>query len=139
MARRPNSEPVRIPRKDRRGASPVKVAAVLLVLSVVGLYLAFTKDIPFTQGYRVSAVFDSANSIRITTMQDPDQNDSPFIPVAVHRFGSKSTVPTDNVSRGGLFANIDLDTGVMGQAIKFPYETGGKLTWCSHHPSRFSR
>lgn len=85
-------------------------------------------------GYAHEIFPDSANSIRITTMQDPDQNDSPFIPVAVHRFGSKSTVPTDNVSRGGLFANIDLDTGVMGQAIKFPYETGGKLTWCSHHP-----
>ena len=62
----PTARPARprIPRKDRRGVSPTKVAIVLLILSAAGLYLGFTKDVPFTQGYRVSAVFESANSIR---------------------------------------------------------------------------
>lgn len=76
----------------------------------------------------------AANSIRITTMQDPDDAHRPFIPVAVHRFGSSTTTPTDNVSRGGLFAQIDLETGVMGPALKFPHETGGRRYWCSVHP-----
>jgi len=53
-----------IPRKDRRGASPVAVGFVLLILSCFGLYLGFTKDVPFTKGYRVKAVFNSSNNLR---------------------------------------------------------------------------
>jgi virulence factor Mce-like protein len=54
----------RIPRKDRRGASPVVVGLIALVIIGIGTYLGFTKDIPLTKGYRVSAVFESATSIR---------------------------------------------------------------------------
>ncbi len=54
----------RIPRKDRRGASAVVVGLIALVLVSIGTYLGFTKDIPFTKGYRVNAVFESATSIR---------------------------------------------------------------------------
>jgi virulence factor Mce-like protein len=54
----------RIPRKDRRGASAVVVGLVALLLVSIGTYLGFTKDIPFTKGYRVNAVFESATSIR---------------------------------------------------------------------------
>ena len=32
--------------------------------SSIGVYFGFTKDIPFTHGFRVKAVFESANSIR---------------------------------------------------------------------------
>jgi len=85
-------------------------------------------------GYAFEIFPGSANSIRVMTMQDPDDDHRPFIPMAMHRFGSLNTIPTDNVSRGGLMAGIDLSTGVMGLAIKFPHETGGKLFWCSHHP-----
>ena len=55
---------VRIPRKDRRGASPVVVAVVVGALLLAITYLGFTKDIPFTTGYRLNAVFANANSIR---------------------------------------------------------------------------
>jgi phospholipid/cholesterol/gamma-HCH transport system substrate-binding protein len=58
------AEKPRIPRKDRSGASPAVVGLVLVVLIAIGTYLGFTKDIPFTKGFRVQAVFDSANSIR---------------------------------------------------------------------------
>jgi hypothetical protein len=85
-------------------------------------------------GYAHDIFPDSVNSIRATTMQDPDNNHHPFTAVAVHRFGSRTTGPTDNVHRGGLMAQINLETGRMGPAIKFPNETGGKLHWCSHHP-----
>src|SRR5437868_643347 len=54
----------RIPRKDRSGASAFKVGLLVLVLIGVGTYLGFTKHIPFTHGFRVKAVFASANSIR---------------------------------------------------------------------------
>ena len=67
-------------------------------------------------------------------MQDPDDGYRPFVGVAVHRFGSKPTGPVDNVSRGGLMAHIDPQTGVMGSTIKFPHETGGEMYWSSHHP-----
>ena len=54
----------RIPRKDRRGMSPVAAGLIAVVLISIGTYLGFTKDIPFTEGYRVSAVFESSTSIR---------------------------------------------------------------------------
>jgi phospholipid/cholesterol/gamma-HCH transport system substrate-binding protein len=51
-------------RNVRRGANPVTVGLVLLVLSSILLYLGFTKDIPFTDGYRVKAVFASSNNLK---------------------------------------------------------------------------
>lgn len=41
-----------------------RLAAIVLAVSAVGLYLGFTKDVPFTGGYKINAVFTSANSIR---------------------------------------------------------------------------
>jgi phospholipid/cholesterol/gamma-HCH transport system substrate-binding protein len=64
MARRPNSDADRVPRKDRTGARPFTVGAIALVVLVVAVFFGFTKHIPFTHGFRVKAVFDSANSIR---------------------------------------------------------------------------
>src|SRR6476661_10850698 len=51
-------------RKDRTGANPITVAVVVLAVVIAGSYLAFTKHVPFTHGFRVHAVFESANSIR---------------------------------------------------------------------------
>jgi virulence factor Mce-like protein len=58
------SEKPRIPRKDRRGMNPVLVGLLVLVALAVGSYLGFMKDIPFTEGYRVKAVFENSVSIR---------------------------------------------------------------------------
>ena len=60
----PTDPAARIPRKDRRGANPFTVGAIVLVVVAIGTYLGFTKHIPFTQGFEVKAVFQSANSIR---------------------------------------------------------------------------
>jgi virulence factor Mce-like protein len=54
----------RVPRKDRTGAGPVKVGALVLLAAAIITYFGFTKDIPFTKGYRLKAVVESANSIR---------------------------------------------------------------------------
>ena len=52
-------------RQRRRDArSPVTLAAIASVLILAALYLGFTKDIPFTRGFEVQAVFESANSLR---------------------------------------------------------------------------
>jgi len=44
--------------------NPAVIGAVAAVVIVVLVFLGFTKDIPFTRGYEVDAVFQSANSIR---------------------------------------------------------------------------
>src|SRR3712207_528343 len=54
----------RVLRKDRTGANPVTVAIIALVITCIGVYLGFTKDIPFTQGFRMSAVFETSNNLR---------------------------------------------------------------------------
>ncbi len=51
-------------RKDRTGASPFKVGAIVLLVVLVGTYFGFSKHIPFTHGFRLKAVVESAVSIR---------------------------------------------------------------------------
>jgi virulence factor Mce-like protein len=53
-----------VSRAHRQGASPFAYGVVALVVIVIGAYLGFTKDIPFTSPFEVKAVFQSANSIR---------------------------------------------------------------------------
>jgi phospholipid/cholesterol/gamma-HCH transport system substrate-binding protein len=51
-------------RKDRKGANPITVGAAVLLVAAVATYFGFSKHVPFTHGFRVNAVFESANSIR---------------------------------------------------------------------------
>jgi virulence factor Mce-like protein len=44
--------------------SSLRAGAIALVIIVIGLFLGFTKDIPFTKPFEINAVFKSANSIR---------------------------------------------------------------------------
>jgi phospholipid/cholesterol/gamma-HCH transport system substrate-binding protein len=62
--RRQTSDNERVPRKDRTGASPFLVGLVVIVVACIGVFFGFTKHVPFTHGFRVHAVFQSANSIR---------------------------------------------------------------------------
>jgi ABC-type transporter Mla subunit MlaD len=57
-------KPGRTLRKDRHGASPFRVGAVVLLIAGICTFLGFSKHIPFTHGYQVKAVFTEANSIR---------------------------------------------------------------------------
>ncbi|MCW2991819.1 MAG: hypothetical protein JWM73_2413 [Solirubrobacterales bacterium] len=54
-------------RKERTGANPLTVGFVVLLLIGIGTYFGFTKDVPFTHGYELKAVFKSANSIRASS------------------------------------------------------------------------
>ena len=51
-------------RRRRNGVSTVTVGIVALVVAVIGVYLGFTKSIPFRPHYEVKAAFKSANNIR---------------------------------------------------------------------------
>jgi ABC-type transporter Mla subunit MlaD len=63
--RRKNDDPERrVPRKDRRGAAPFTVGAIVLAVALIVTYLGFTKNIPLTHGFQVKAVFETANSVR---------------------------------------------------------------------------
>jgi len=51
----------------QRGPSAFAAGLVALLVISIGTYLGFTKDIPFTRGFEVRAVFESANSIRLNS------------------------------------------------------------------------
>jgi phospholipid/cholesterol/gamma-HCH transport system substrate-binding protein len=57
----------RVPRKDRGGMSAVKVGVIAAVIVAIGVYFGFAKDIPFTEGYRLRAVFETSNQIRLNS------------------------------------------------------------------------
>jgi phospholipid/cholesterol/gamma-HCH transport system substrate-binding protein len=51
-------------RGQKQGPTALHIGLLAIVLIVIGTYLGFTKDIPFTGSFEVKAVFVSANSIR---------------------------------------------------------------------------
>lgn len=50
-------------RAFRDGMSPVRAGLIAIVVIAIGTWFAFTKDIPFTQKYRVQAVFENTNLV----------------------------------------------------------------------------
>ncbi len=72
----------------------------------------------------------SLNCLRICTMTDPFTNE-PFIPYALHRFGSRDSGYTDNSSLGGISAVIGED-GRMEQARALNRE--GEIEVYESHP-----
>lgn len=76
---------------------------------------------------------DATNTLRVLTMPDLDDEDqSPFIAAAVHRIGTSRSGHIDNWTKGGLSANINLDTGELSRAGQLPL--GRELEWFTHHP-----
>ena len=60
----------------------------------------------------------TVNTIRVVSIIDP-LTDDVCIPFATHRFGTSKTGGVDNASSGGIFAMIDINSGVIGDAKKF--------------------
>ena len=50
--------------RRRQPRSPFAVGLIAIVVIGILVFLGFTKDIPFTRGYEVKAVFQSANGLR---------------------------------------------------------------------------
>lgn len=74
---------------------------------------------------------NAANTIRLLTLWDLPHKEL-VTPIAIHRIGTERSRPVDNWSVGGLSAEIDLETGTLGQAAQFPYS--GEVPWYSSHP-----
>jgi len=75
---------------------------------------------------------NSVNTIRALTIPDVDNNEEPFIALAVQRIGCYRSQPSDNWSRGGLSARIDLETGTLGKATRLPDKNVKE--WFVTHP-----
>ena len=71
------------------------------------------------------------NTIRLTTMYDAVA-DEPFVAAAVQRIGTTASAPLDNFTRGGLSAEIDLETGRIGPGARPP--DGDGIEWHATHP-----
>ena len=68
------------------------------------------------QHHFLDEIYDkTVNTIRFITLKDPKTHQFKVF-FAVQRIGTKETIPVDNGSRGGLVANIDLETGVLSEA-----------------------
>jgi len=82
--------------------------------------------------YTASLYPNSVNTIRIITIIEPDSH-RPYMPMAVQRIGRDSSQPVDNWNRGGLCAQIHLETGTLGSAAT----REGKdrhIAWYDRHP-----
>jgi hypothetical protein len=75
----------------------------------------------------------SANTIRVVTMWTRGEA-APFIGCAVQRMGTSDTMPTDNWSRGGICARVDVATGRMGIGRVHPLKSRGARTEHATHP-----
>ena len=73
----------------------------------------------------------SPNTIRLLTIWD-DEVGELLTPMAVHRIGTERSRPIDNFSVGGIAAEIDLETGRLGEAVQFPFD--GEVNWYRTHP-----
>ena len=75
----------------------------------------------------------TTNTVRILTLWDRSES-RPFLAAAAHRFGSSRTGLVDNFrdGRGGLSANVDIATGVLGPATQ-PADDLTRV-WHERHP-----
>lgn len=74
---------------------------------------------------------ETSNTFRVITMYDEERGE-PFAPIAIYRIGSERSRPVDNFSRGGLNAEIDVETGELGEAAQIPEPT--RVQWHDRHP-----
>lgn len=73
----------------------------------------------------------TTNTLRVLALRDHDTGEA-FIAGAVQRIGTRRSGHVDNWSQGGVNARVNIETGVLGQAVQYPYD--GKLVWHTHHP-----
>lgn len=78
----------------------------------------------------------SANTIRLLTLWD-DEAGELLVPAAVHRIGTDRSRPVDNWSAGGLAADIEVESGRLGQAAQLPFS--GEVQWFDEHPDTGTR
>ena len=74
----------------------------------------------------------TVNTVRMLVVRDPETL-LPHVVRTVQRMGTSASYPIDNFTLGGLSAEIDVETGVVGPAVAAagPY----KGTFWDHHPN----
>lgn len=112
--------------------SLVERSKVAALVSNLDYYLV----VPWIEqaGYAAAVFPEAGNSLRLITMRDPGEADRPFIHAAVQKFGTRVSAPTDNWSRGALFAPVDVETGILKAGLEDLTRTGGKPVWRELHP-----
>jgi len=83
-------------------------------------------------GYADKIFPDTANTIRLLTILEPGSG-RPFMPIAIHKFGTSRSFPSDNRHQGGISAKIDIETGVMGKAT-YMSPAEHRQVWITRHP-----
>lgn len=77
--------------------------------------------------YAESLYPHTTNTIRILTMKPEDSE--AFVPIAIHRIGTKKTNGVDNFAKGGMSARI-CDDGTLTEAAHY---NNNSLTWRDRH------
>ncbi len=103
---------------------------------LAGLNDYIVTDFAEQAGYADEFYPETTNTLRLVTMWDPE-TDEPFLARAIHRIGTARSAPVDNWSGGGLGAEIDPETGELGEAVFFPFD--GELGWREIHPDTGTR
>lgn len=75
---------------------------------------------------------DAVNTIRLITVWDYERG-QPFVLGAIQRIGMPASAPVDNCDKGGLSADIDIETGTLSRATQCPDTPS--LTWYEEHPT----
>jgi virulence factor Mce-like protein len=91
-----------VARRRRAERSPVTVGLIALVIILIALYLGFTKDIPFTKGFRVDAVFQSSNGLRVNSPVRIAGVNVGKVKSVKAKEGTNQTVVTMEINKAGL-------------------------------------
>jgi len=96
---------------------------------------ASTKVVQHAYSATINAA--SVNTVRVLTAWDFDAGDF-FVAGVSHRFGTAQSKRVDNWSAGGVSAGVDIETGVLGPAMRSPAYDPGR-TWLRRHPDTGAR
>ncbi len=72
-------------------------------------------------------------------MRDPGDGHRPFVAAAIHKFGTEASAPTDNWSRGELFAPLDPATGRLSAGLEELTHIQGRPVEHATHPDTGAR
>lgn len=107
------------------------------VESIVDDCTAYTVTEYVRQHDYAAQIYDrTPNTIRVLTIVDPDTGD-PVLLRACHRFGSSESHPTDNWSRSGYAAPLDVDTGTIKEIVLL--DESGRRSSRETHPETGSQ
>lgn len=107
-----------------------KVIDVVCLLNSLENY--FVSELLIQHEYAQKIFNETVNTIRFLTILNPISKKSEIVAVA-HRIGNKKSIPVDNCAKGGFTANIDINSGRIGKAVR-TYFKGNKPIWYCKHP-----